>query len=341
MRVLGRLLVLLIVLAVIVGGAFAWEKFNFEAPGPAAANGAAETDVVIKPGIGLRGISGALHDAGVVDNPDLFLWGVRLRRTTALIKAGEYAIPSRASMQDILDILIAGKSIEHKITAAEGLTSDMIAKLINADAELTGDPVAAPAEGTLLPETYLFLRGATRAEILARMAAAQKKLIAKLWPRRDADLPYKTVHEAIILASIVEKETSLPAERRHIAAIFVNRLRTGMKLQSDPTIIYSITGGYPLGRGIRLSELNRVTPYNTYAVAGLTPTPICNPGKDAIAAVLNPGTTNDLYFVASGTGGHVFSATIADQNRAVAALRARERIEKMKPAMPEATVPHL
>ena len=341
MRILGRLLLVLVVLAIIVGGAFAWEKFNFEAPGPAAANGASETDVVIKPGIGLHGISAALKDAGTIDNPDLFLWGVRLRRTTALIKAGEYAIPSRASMRDIMDILIAGKSIEHKITAAEGLTSDMIAKLINTDAELQGDPVAAPAEGTLLPETYLFLRGATRTEIVDRMAAAQKKLIARLWPKRDANLPYHTVREAIILASIVEKETSLPAERRHIAAIFVNRLRTGMKLQSDPTIIYSITGGYPLGRGIRMSELSRVTPYNTYAVAGLTPTPICNPGKDAIAAVLNPGTTNDLYFVASGTGGHVFSATIADQNRAVAALRSRERIEKLKPPMPAATVPKL
>ncbi len=299
------------------------------------------SDVVIRQGVGLRGISAALHDSGVIADPDLFLWGVRLRRTTALIKAGEYAIPSHASMHDILDILIAGKSIQHKITAAEGLTSDMIAKLINADAELAGPPVAAPAEGTLLPETYLFLRGATRGQIIDRMIAAQKKLIARLWPRRDTNLPYHTVREAITLASIVEKETSLPAERRHIAAIFVNRLRTGMKLQSDPTIIYSITGGYPLGRGIRMSELSRVTPYNTYAVAGLTPTPICNPGTDAIAAVLNPGTTSDLYFVASGTGGHVFSASIADQNRAVAALRSRERIEKLKPPLPETTVPHL
>ncbi|MEI9991564.1 MAG: endolytic transglycosylase MltG [Rhizomicrobium sp.] len=340
MRVLLRLLVVLILLAGLAGGALFWEETNFDAPGPAAPAGA-ETDVVIKPGIGLRGISDALKADGVIANPDLFLWGVRLRRTTAALKAGEYAIPSRASMRDIMDILIAGKSIEHKITAAEGLTSDMIAKLINADAELTGDPVAVPAEGTLLPETYLFLRGATRQDILDRMTAAQKKLIARLWPRRDANLPYKTVREAIILASIVEKETSLPAERRHIAAIFVNRLRLGMKLQSDPTIIYSLTGGYPLGRGIRMSELNRVTPYNTYAVAGLTPTPICNPGKDSIAAVLNPGTTNDLYFVASGTGGHVFSATVADQNRNVAALRARERLEKLKPVMPEPTVPHL
>lgn len=341
MRTLFRLAVVLFVIAAIVAGAFAWEKFNFEAPGPAAANGAAETDVVIKPGVGLHGISAALKDAGTIDNPDLFLWGVRLRRTTAQLKAGEYAVPSRASMRDIMDILIAGKSIQHKITAAEGLTSDMIAKLINADPDLTGPPVAVPAEGTLLPETYLFLRGATRQDIIDRMEAAQKKLIARLWPGRDANLPYTTIRQAIILASIVEKETSLPAERRHIAAIFVNRLRAGMKLQSDPTIIYSLTGGYPLGRGIRMSELTRVTPYNTYAVAGLTPTPICNPGKDSIAAVLNPGTTSDLFFVASGTGGHVFAASIEDQNRNVAALRTREKIEKIKPPMPQPTVPHL
>ncbi len=297
-----------------------------------------QTVVVIKPGIGLRGIADTLASAGVIKNADLFFWGVRLRRTNEKLKAGEYAIPAYASMADIMDILIAGKSIPHKITAAEGLTSDMIAKIVNADSVLQGDPVATPAEGTLLPETYLFMRGDTRASIVDRMKAAQKKLIARLWPKRDKNLPYTTIAEAITLASIVEKETSLPSERRHIAAIFVNRLRTGMKLQSDPTIIYSITGGYPLGRGIRASELARITPYNSYAVAGLPPTPICNPGKDAIAAVLNPGASKDLFFVASGTGGHVFSASVADQNKHVAELRERERIQKLHTAPVHATV---
>ncbi|HXC54546.1 MAG TPA: endolytic transglycosylase MltG [Rhizomicrobium sp.] len=336
-----RILAFLIALGLVVAGAFEWENFNFSNAGPAAAGGATETVVLVKPGVGVKGIADVLAKSGAVANPDLFLLGVRLRRTTALLKAGEYAIPSRASMHDIMDILIAGKSIEHKITAAEGLTSDMIARLINADTVLKGAPVAVPAEGSLLPETYLFMRGDTRAGIVARMKKAQKQLIAKLWPGRDANLPYKTVAQALTLASIVEKETSLPSERRHIAAIFVNRLRTGMKLQSDPTIIYSITGGYPLGRGIRASELARVTPYNSYAVAGLPPTPICNPGKDAIAAVLNPGTTADLYFVASGTGGHYFSATIADQTRHVAELRAREHLQKLVPPPPTAHVPQL
>lgn len=333
---------ILFALALIVAGAFAWESYNFWQPGPAAANGAPETVVLIKPGVGLRGISAALKEAGAIDNPDLFQVGVRLRRTTEKLKAGEYAIPSRASMHDVMDILIAGKSIQHKITVAEGLTSEMIAKLINKDPVLTGDPVAIPPEGTLLPETYLFMRGDTRAEILDRMKKAQARLVAKLWPRRDKNLPYTTIEQALTLASIVEKETSLPEERRHIAAVFVNRLRMGMKLQSDPTIIYTITRGYPLGRGIRASELARVTPYNTYAIQGLPPTPICNPGADAIAAVLNPGDTKDLYFVASGTGGHYFSATIADQEKHVAELRARERIEKAtRKPIDAPPVPHL
>jgi UPF0755 protein len=337
-----RFIAILIALAVIVAGVIEWESYNFVAPGPAAANGATQTVVLIKPGMGLKGIAETLHTAGVVPNPDIFLIGLRVRHTSDKLKAGEYAIPSRASLHDIMDILVAGKSIAHKITAAEGLTSDMIAKLINKDDVLKGDPVAVPHEGALLPETYLFMRGDTRASIVARMKKAQAQLIAKLWPKRDANLPYTTIAQAITLASIVEKETSLPSERRHIAAIFVNRLRTGMKLQSDPTIIYSITGGYPLGRGIRASELARITPYNSYAVAGLPPTPICNPGKDAIAAVLNPGDTKDLYFVASGTGGHYFSATIADQTKHVEELRLREHIAKTtKVVLPPQPTPHL
>ena len=320
-----RILVFLFVLGVIVAGALAWENANFSGAGPSAANNASETDVVIKSGVGLHGIAQELADAGVIESPDLFMLGVRLRHTASGLKAGEFAIPSRASMSDIMDILIEGKSIQHKITAAEGLTSDMIAKLVAADPVLTGEMVATPAEGTLLPETYLFTRGTTRADIVARMQKAQSDLVAKLWAARAAGLPFKTPQEAVILASIVEKETSLPDERRHIAAIFVNRLRMGMKLQSDPTIIYTISGGYPLGRGIRESELVKATAYNTYVIAGLPPTPICNPGKDSLEAVLDPGTSKDLYFVAAGNGGHVFSANIADQTRNVAALRARER----------------
>lgn len=323
-----RFLAVILVLAVVIGGSFLWEDQNFSAAGPHARLGAAETDVIIKPGVGLKGIAEELADAGTVDDPLLFQIGVRLRRMTASLKAGEYAIPSRASMSDIMDILISGKTIQHKITVAEGLTSDMVAKLVAADPVLTGTAGATPAEGTLLPQTYLFTRGTTRAQILARMQTSQRELVDKLWASRAPDLPFTTPEQALTLASIVEKETSLADERRHIAAVFINRLRLGMKLQSDPTIIYTISGGYPLGRGIRQSELVKATAYNTYVIVGLPPTPICNPGTDSIQAVLSPPTSNDLYFVAAGNGGHVFSATIAGQAKNVAALRARERAQK-------------
>ena len=323
-----RFLAVILILAVVIGGSFLWENQNFAAAGPAAARGAHETDVIIKSGVGLRGVAQELADAGVVEKAVLFEIGVRLRRTTPSLKAGEYAIPSRASMLDIMNILMSGKTIQHKITVAEGLTSEMVGKLVAADPVLTGATDATPAEGTLLPQTYLFTRGTTRVQILARMQKAQRDLVDKLWATRSQGLPFTTPEQALTLASIVEKETSLPDERRHIAAVFVNRLRLGMKLQSDPTIIYTISRGYPLGRGIRQSELVKATAYNTYLIEGLPPTPICNPGTDSIEAVLNPPASDDLYFVAAGNGGHVFSATIGDQAKNVAALRARERAQK-------------
>jgi UPF0755 protein len=316
-----RFIVIVALLAGLVWGAFQLERMHFDAPGPAAANGAAETVVLVQPGEGLAAISQELAQADTIDNAILFQIGVRLRGKSAALKAGEYAIPSHASMGEIMAILASGKSIEHKLTAAEGLTSEMIYDLVKNDPELTGDMGEQPAEGTLLPETYLFIRGTTRADIIERMREAQKKYLDEQWEARTPDLPIRSKREALILASIVEKETALPEERRHIAAVFVNRLRLGMKLQSDPTIIYGITKGYPLGRGIRESELVGATPYNTYVIAGLPPTPICNPGKDAIAAVLNPEQSNDLYFVASGAGGHIFSSSIAEHEKNVANLR--------------------
>jgi UPF0755 protein len=237
-------------------------------------------------------------------------------------------------MADVSDILISGKSILHKLTAAEGLTSRMVYDIVKADPVLTGDAGAVPDEGTLLPETYLFTRGTTRAEMIARMKKAQDKVLEQLWEARTVDLPVKTMSDAIVLASIVEKETAIPEERRHVAAVFANRLRLGMKLQSDPTIIYDITKGYPLGRGIRQSELERASPHNTYVIAGLPPTPICNPGRDSIAAVLNPANSDDLYFVADGTGGHAFSANVDQQNQNVSEWRRIEKVQKQRHLLP-------
>jgi UPF0755 protein len=317
---MSRYLIALVLILILIAGAFEWESANFAAPGPVAHKGK-ETVVLVASGIGLQGIAETLSGARVIQSPGLFELGVRLRRTKASLKAGEYAIPSRASMLDIMEILIAGKSIQHKVTAAEGLTSDMIYKLVKAEAGLFGDPGPLPPEGSLLPETYLYTHGATRADMIARMRAAQQTYLDEVWETRAQDLPIKTKEQTLILASIVEKETAIPKERRHIAAVFERRLKLGMKLQSDPTIIYGITKGYPLGRRIRESEIAKVTPYNTYVISALPAGPICNPGKDAIAAVLNPGETKDLYFVANGTGGHAFAATQAEQDKNVAIWR--------------------
>ena len=321
-----RYLIALVLILIVIAGAFEWESANFAAPGPAAIKGK-ETVVLIAPGIGLQGISDTLAGSHVIQSSDLFQLGVRLRRTTAKLKAGEYAIPSKASMLDVMEILTAGKSIQHKVTAAEGLTSDMIYKLVKAESGLFGDPGPVPPEGSLLPETYLYTHGETRANMIARMHAAQEKYLDQMWEKRAPDLPIKSKEQALILASIVEKETALPGERRHIAAVFEKRLGIGMKLQSDPTIIYGITKGYPLGRRILASEIAAATPYNTYVIPALPSGPICNPGKDAIAAVLNPGETRDLYFVANGTGGHTFSETQAEQDKNVAVWR---RIEQQR-----------
>ncbi|MBV9331967.1 MAG: endolytic transglycosylase MltG [Alphaproteobacteria bacterium] len=303
-----------------VAGAFEWESANFAAAGPAARHGSQST-VMIAPGTGIQGVSHVLASAGVVVRPELFQLGVLLRRAGNRLKAGEYAIPSRASMLDIMDILIAGKSLEHKFTAAEGLTSDMIYQLVKADPGLAGNPGPEPEEGSLLPETYLYTHGATRSALLQRMHDAQLKYLDAVWSKRNPSVPLKSPAEALILASIVEKETSLPEERRHIAAVFERRLQIGMKLQSDPTIIYGLTKGYPLGRPIRASEISAATPYNTYVVSALPASPICNPGKDSIDAVLNPVESDDLYFVANGNGGHLFARSEAQQDRNVAAWR--------------------
>lgn len=312
-----RVLFFLAFLAAIAFGAYEWDVWNYSAPGPAPR----ETVVLIVPGDGVTTISQKLAKAGAIQYAQLFAADIRVRGKAGALKAGEYAIPAQASPADIADILISGKSIQHKLTAAEGLTSNMIYALVKNDAALEGDAGLEPPEGTLLPETYLFTHGTTRAEVITRMERDQEKFLAEHWQMRSNGLPFNTPEQALVLASIVEKETSIPAERRHIAAVFINRLKLGMKLQSDPTIIYGITKGYPLGRHILQSEITRPTPYNTYAITGLPPTPICNPGKDAIAAVLDPDVSNDLYFVADGTGGHVFTDNIAQHERNVAKWR--------------------
>ena len=324
---------MLLALGIIALGSLEWANAAWDQPGPPATAGS-QTVVLIPPHTGVHAIAQRLEIAGAVKHALMFEFDLRLKGLADKVKAGEYAIPSQASMAQIAGILVSGKAIQHKLTAAEGLTSDMIWKLVKADPVLVGDAGPAPEEGTLLPETYLFTRGTTRGQLLARMKKAQSDFLAKAWAARDPGLPFTTPREAVTLASVVEKETALPEERRHIASVFVNRLKAGIKLQSDPTIIYGLTKGYPLGRGILESEIEAATPYNTYAIAGLPPGPIANPGKDSLQAVLHPEQTNDLYFVATGAGGHVFSDNMAEHLRNVSAWRAVERRQQGLPPEP-------
>lgn len=316
-----RFLLLLVLLGVIGAGVVEWANLAWREPGPSSQ----PSVILIAPKTGTRDVALKLRSAGLVVNALLYEAELYWQRLAGKVKAGEYAIPPHASMAEITAILVAGKSIEHKITIAEGLTSDMAYQLVKANPVLVGDAGPVPAEGALLPETYLFTRGTTRREVLARMEKAETRYLGQQWARRAQGLPISTPEQALILASIVEKETALPEERGHIAAVFINRLKAGMKLQSDPTIIYGITKGYPLGRPIYQSEIETETPYNTYVIQGLPATPICNPSKDSLAAVLQPEASDDLYFVANGQGGHVFAATEAAHARNVEAWRAIER----------------
>lgn len=301
-------------------------RFNADGPRP---NGDMETIVELPRGTGLSAISRDLEEKGLITSARVFQIGVRLAGGSKDLKAGEYGVPPGASMRQIMDLLRSGQSILHKLTVPEGLTSAQIMRLVDAHDVLVGEmPKDTPDEGALLPETYLFTRGETREGVVALMIDAHDKTLADLWAARAENLPIKTPYEAVILASIVEKETGIAEERPRVASVFINRLRRGMRLQSDPTIIYGLTQGEPLGRGLRQSELDRETPYNTYSIDGLPPTPIANPGKQALAAVLNPPQTNDLYFVADGTGGHVFAENFRQHQRNVAQWRRIEREKK-------------
>ena len=309
--------------AVVLMAALMWAVWTYQGAGPTAKLGDATT-VELRRGASLPEIASTLERAGVVRSSAIFIAAAQATGAARQMKAGEYEFPSRASMARILDDIRHGRIVKHQVTIAEGLTSEMVVEILAKKSDLTGD-VPAPAEGSILPETYQYERGEDRAKVLKRMMDARDELLATLWARRQPGLPFATPMEAVTLASIVEKETGKASERPRVAAVFINRLRSGMRLQSDPTIIYGITGGRPLGRGIRASELAQATPYNTYQIDGLPPTPIANPGRAAIAAVLDPPKTDELYFVADGTGGHVFASTLEQHNANVARWRNVER----------------
>ncbi|MGE0666566.1 MAG: endolytic transglycosylase MltG [Sphingomonadales bacterium] len=317
-----RLVAVVAVLAVVVAGAAGlYGLWQFQAvEGPAS-----DVTVVIPKGSGVRGTAAALEKAGVIRNGDLFLIASKITGADRKLRAGEYRVPAGSTMRDVLALLRSGRTVVRRFTVAEGLSVRQVDALIRAEPALDGDPGPLPPEGSLLPETYHFSLGDSRKAIIDRMRAAMDRHLDRLWEGRAPDLPLQTPQEALILASIVEKETGVPSERGRVAGVFVNRLRAGMPLQSDPTIVYGIKAGEKLGRPIRLSELQGATPYNTYTFVGLPPTPIANPGLESLKAVMNPMETDDLYFVADGSGGHAFASSYAEHQRNVQRWRALER----------------
>lgn len=300
------------------GSAVLYGIERFEQAGPLSE----DRVVYIRPGSGLGDIVAELESAGVIEEPLIFRLGTRVMGASRRLQAGEYLFPAGVSMRESVALLVSGKTIVHRLTLPEGITSAEAAELVAITEPLLGEIETIPAEGSLLPETYHFVRGDTRSDLVARMQAARDELLTELWPARNENLPFATQREAVILASVVEKETAVADERPLVASVFVNRLRKGMRLQSDPTVVYGLTQGKgPLGRVLSRADLQVPTPYNTYLIDGLPPGPIANPGRASLAAVLDPTESEYLYFVADGSGGHAFAKTLAEHNRNVAKWR--------------------
>ncbi len=320
---------LLVLCLVLLAGIFYYGKTQFEGAGPLEQ----ATNYEVRSGASISQIASGLARRGIISDARIFEWGVRAFGQQEAMKAGEYEIKGAASMKNVMETLVSGRAILHPFTVVEGMTVYQAMQRIAADEILEGDmPTELPEEGTLIADTQRFARGTTRTDIIERMKAQQSKLVEQIWAKRAADLPIETMADFVSLASIVEKETGVAEERPRVAAVFINRLRQGMRLQSDPTIIYGIFGGEgkPADRPIYRSDIDTPTPYNTYAIDGIPPGPIAIPGRASLEAVANPARTDDLFFVADGTGGHVFAKTLEEHNanvakwREIEAKRARE-----------------
>ena len=329
-RFLNGLLTFVLLLMLVVGATAYVFDSQVEGPGPLER---AKT-VVIPKGEGTHEIAARLEREGIISDRRLFIAGYLWTKLAAgleggkpvQLKAGDYAVKQNASIRQVIDLLSEGKTMSYRVTIPEGLTSHQIIERLKADANLSGEIEAVPAEGALLPETFVVERGTARQVIVDRMQAESRKLLEKAWAQRKKDLPLKSLEEALVLASIVEKETGRNDERDRVAAVFLNRLKLNMRLQSDPTILYGLSGGKTVwSRPIQKNEISQKTTHNTYAIDGLPPTPICNPGRAALEATLNPADTKELYFVADGSGGHVFAETLKDHNANVQKWRAAER----------------
>jgi UPF0755 protein len=322
--IVGNAIITLVLVSMIGAGAvYVYGKQMLESPGPLK-----EDKIVNIPARAGKGdIAEALQKEGVIDvNRWVFIGGVFALKASTELKPGEYEFRKNASLRDVIGTIVEGKVVQHAVTIPEGLTSEQIVARLSDNDIFTGTVREMPREGTLLPETYKFPRGTTREQVIQRMQQSQKRVLAEIWERRNTDIPVKTPEQLVTLASIVEKETGKADERSRVAAVFVNRLRQKMKLQSDPTIIYGLAGGKgTLGRPIKRSEIMQPSPYNTYVVDGLPPGPIANPGRASLEATANPARTRDLFFVADGTGGHSFTETYDQHQKNVAKLRTMEK----------------
>lgn len=342
-KLVGILLALVVLAVAGLAGGWFWIQNIYTKEGPVTADGKPRV-VMIERGATTQAIGAILKEAGAIEDDGQFRLVLRVREIfpgdKPVMKAGEYEVESGASMEAIVKTLSEGTVLQYAVIIPEGLTSQTILSLLvekewkaagraEHSYKLGGFVPAVPAEGVLLPGDYAVTRGETIESVIDRAIKAQQELLAKLWPTRQPGLPVKTPEEAVNLASIVESETGIASERPQVASLFINRLRKPMRLQSDPTIVYGITRGVPLGHGLRVSEIAQKSDWNTYQIDGLPKTPICNPGKEAIAAVLNPAQTDYIYFVANGTGGHAFASTLGEHNANVAKWR---EIEKQRDA---------
>ena len=317
----ANLLSVLIVAGIVLLAAFELARQQVAAPGPATE----PVRLTVERGARMGTVAERLAEAGAIGNATLFRLAASYSGRADQLKFGEYEIAPGASIEEILALLSTGGNVDYRITAPEGWTVAEVVRLLEGADFLTGEVEEMPAEGSLLPETYTVSRGDSRADVIRRMQDAMQGVLDEAWENRDPDLPLDSKEELLTLASVVEKETR-PHEHGRVASVFINRLKRGMKLQSDPTVIYGITGGKEaLGRGIKQSELVAETPYNTYVIEGLPPTPIANPGRESIMATANPENTRFLYFVADGSGGHAFAASLDEHNRNVAEWRRIER----------------
>lgn len=318
---------LLVLCLVLLGGAFYYGKLKFEGQGPLA-----QTDTFeVRNGANLSQIAISLERRRIIEDSQIFKWGVQAYGKQEDLKAGEYEIKAGSSMQQVMETLVSGKAILHPLTIVEGMTVFQALQRIASDETLTGEmPRELPPEGSLIADTQRFGRGTTRTDLIERMQAQQTKLVEQVWAKRAPDLPIDTIEEFVALASIVEKETGVAEERPRVAAVFINRLNQGIRLQSDPTIIYGLFkgAGKPPERPIYRSDIDKVTEYNTYQIDGIPPGPIAIPGRASLEAVANPAQTEDLYFVADGTGGHVFAKTLDEHNANVARWREIEKQRK-------------